>query len=538
MHVCFGVAGNGAYVILWHASLPEVSSSLCSISSPCMAAHGAAAAAPLDASQVTEILERQGYELPGDLAGLSISELQEELEPHGTVELEILETLRQQGLRQTLKRRTAPLSFKQFLPGPSLDPGLPPSAASPVMQSGGSLRPAQPCQRRTGAASDQGSLLSISRALVGAVVQRGFSTHWATVADIPSTQARHDWLDALASSIAGRFELGTITAAYRIWRRLMQWLLDEKLALERPAPKHLRRFLAAQRERGRTVPQTALRQFQWLQQYLGAELSVDSPLFADFRAARNSTLPAQAEVLPLKAWHHLVQIVGACREEETWTGLQLSVALVLRYIVSSLRFKHTKRTEFAPDLSSARSLVWRVTKGKDGQPFAKAVPSHLQPAVPLFSKLRTELQVRFGGLAPFLPEAFYRDGTEEVIFEMSPAKYHRFVQFVRSLLRLSPLSLDETECEQITTYQFRRFLPTVADVLQLTDSKKLCLGNWNDGVKLPLTVRYSAQRLETAAGVRRLSLSAIHHLLKYGLRSVQEHLPQHCCWLLLMGPRC
>ena len=126
MHVCCGVAGNGAYVILWHASLPEVSSSLCSISSPCMAAHGAAAAAPLDASQVTEILERQGYELPGDLAGLSISELQEELEPHGTVELEILETLRQQGLRQTLKRRTAPLSFKQFLPGPSLDPGLPP----------------------------------------------------------------------------------------------------------------------------------------------------------------------------------------------------------------------------------------------------------------------------------------------------------------------------------------------------------------------------------------------------------------------------
>ena len=28
MYVCFGVAGNGAYVILWHASLPEISSRL------------------------------------------------------------------------------------------------------------------------------------------------------------------------------------------------------------------------------------------------------------------------------------------------------------------------------------------------------------------------------------------------------------------------------------------------------------------------------------------------------------------------------
>ena len=34
LYVCFGVAGNGAYVILWHASLPEISSSLCSNSSP------------------------------------------------------------------------------------------------------------------------------------------------------------------------------------------------------------------------------------------------------------------------------------------------------------------------------------------------------------------------------------------------------------------------------------------------------------------------------------------------------------------------
>ena len=51
--------------------------------------------------------------------------------------------------------------------------------------------------------------------------------------------------------------------------------------------------------------------------------------------------------------------------------------------------------------------------------------------------------------------------------------------------------------------------------------------------KLPLNVRYSSQRLESAAGVRRLCLAALHHLLKHDmepswlkLRGVLSHMPR------------
>ena len=111
--------------------------------------------------------------------------------------------------------------------------------------------------------------------------------------------------------------------------------------------------------------------------------------------------------------------------------------------------------------------------------------------------------------------------------------YSRFQQFMRSVLRLPPLALSEDESDQYSTYSFRRFLPSVADSLNLSDTEKNCLGNWQDGQKLPLNVRYSAVRLESAASVRRLCLAAIHHLLKNDpepswlkLRGVLSHLPR------------
>lgn len=73
----------------------------------------------------------------------------------------------------------------------------------------------------------------------------------------------------------------------------------------------------------------------------------------------------------------------------------------------------------------------------------------------------------------------------------------------------------------------------MADCLQLSDAERNCLGNWQDGARLPLAVRYSAERLETAAGVRRLCLAAMRHLLQHvadpswsRLRAVVPHLPQ------------
>ena len=225
---------------------------------------------------------------------------------------------------------------------------------------------------------------------------------------------------------------------------------------------------------------------------------VRSPLLCDLMCQKASTLPTQAEVLTPQVWKHLIDLCS--REASGRTGLQLSAALVVRYVVSGLRYQHTARATFAADLSSPRTLVWKVVKGKDGQPFAISLPTHILPNWPVIKHTNSELLRLVGTIETFMPDCFF-SSQEEVVIDPRPSPYYRFQAFFRSLLMLAPLALSETAASNFSTYSMRRFLPTIADALQLPDSERICLGNWQDGARLPLSVRYSSERLETAAGV-------------------------------------
>lgn len=71
-----------------------------------------------------------------------------------------------------------------------------------------------------------------------------------------------------------------------------------------------------------------------------------------------------------------------------------------------------------------------------------------------------------------------------------------------------------------TSYSFRRFFPTVADALELTETQRNTLGNWVDSTgrvtKEPMHARYSAVQMESCATVRRLCLQAVHQIQKHG----------------------
>ena len=191
-----------------------------------------------------------------------------------------------------------------------------------------------------------------------------------------------------------------------------------------------------------------------------------SPLLRDFMVQKIAALPSQADILTPAVWKHLLALCST--EQHGWTGLQLSAALVLRYAVTGLRYKHTKRTVFSPELSSSRAFVWKVTKGKDGQPFAVSLPSHVAPKWPLFQHLHYELRNWLGERAAFMPDCFFaHDGT--VCLDERPSPYHRFQAFFRSLLTLQPLALSEVDAASFSTYSMRRLLLSVADCLQLSD---------------------------------------------------------------------
>ena len=102
--------------------------------------------------------------------------------------------------------------------------------------------------------------------------------------------------------------------------------------------------------------------------------------------------------------------------------------------------------------------------------------------------------------------------------------YTKLTGCLRSMARRPPLELPLEEARTITTYSLRRKMASLADRLSFPLERKAELGGWRDRIpdgrggfcalKEPMAVRYSAARLETSAGTRRLCLQAMHELLE------------------------
>ena len=507
--------------LLPHRSVhPSISTSL-SFLAMASSSSVVTAATTLSLSEAEQVLTDQGFDVPHDLGGLRIEEIQEVLAPFGVLVPADLALLHRRGQTCLKKRDSRFLDPSNVLP-PKLQRPDGASFAAPVSASvRAACSPSQPMQSARAPPSERG--VQIASALVREVVVDKWSLLYSELSALPPSQ-QSQWQGSLAASLSNQFEFGTLSAALRSFRRLVHWLAEQTLPLECPDPSTLRAFLDLQRERGPTVPAAVLRQFLWFETQLRVPFHARSPLLADFLTQKAAPLPTQAEILTPAAWNHLLSLCST--SNSGWNGLQVAAALVIRYVISGLRFKHTQRAAFAPDLSTGRTLVWKVSKGKDGQPFAVSLPTHISPKWPLLGRLNDELERVVGDVPTFMPDCYFNSAGEVRVASV-PCPYYRFQAFFRSLLTLPPLALSADEASNFSTYSMRRFLPSMADSLQLSDSERNCLGNWQDGARLPLNVRYSAERLETAAGVRRLCLAAIAHLLK--------HVTNPPTWLRLRG---
>ena len=270
--------------------------------------------------------------------------------------------------------------------------------------------------------------------------------------------------------------------------------------------------------------------------------------------AQYSKLPAnhiteQAEVLPLAIWKALLKSALACPPEAR-SELQWFCGYVVRYVVSSLRFAHTRRASFAVDKSDDTMDVWHVYKGKSegGIPFFVPLPSHVFPEAPLMLELRSHASAnKLTNI--FIPAAASISGSP-CDLKLVPAKaaHGSFIKTLRAII--VDLGFPESLADLIVSYSFRRFLATVADVMGMDDSEKNSLGNWKDrvgGRNRPesVHVRYSAERLRASASAKRMCLLGLSHAFKYrpdvsefpklaGLRAhvqkIREHAASHLEW--------
>lgn len=344
-------------------------------------------------------------------------------------------------------------TWKQLLPS---GPHISSSASAPAR---GLLKPTGPHQP-TVSSTRQYKHQNVAVALVEAVLHPGLSF---AMEDLQrSGTAREVWIATTAESLLARFQPGTLAAVLRTWNRLVQWQLETEAALGPVSDVLLHQFLQAQGRRGRTVPASVYNHLRWLTDNLKVSFPLDSPMLKDFTAASGATTtwPTQVKTLSAQVWRHLLQLATS----SSTSSLALAAGLVIRFAVSGLRFKHCARASFEPELSSIRTGVWKVSHGKDGMPFAVALPMYVEPGHPLLSHVQARVRAILGVGTPFLPDMWF-DAQGSVVLRSAPADYPRFQAFARSLLHLPPLSLTEHAASTFSTRSFRRFLPTVADAL-------------------------------------------------------------------------
>lgn len=73
---------------------------------------------------------------------------------------------------------------------------------------------------------------------------------------------------------------------------------------------------------------------------------------------------------------------------------------------------------------------------------------------------------------------------------------------LRSLLQMPPVALTDDEADAATSYSLRRWLPSIADAIQLPLEQRDVIGNWCDQPRegersrsVPIAVRYSSVKL-------------------------------------------
>ena len=496
-------------------AVASASSLLKMIFSPSSYAMTAAAYTP-EESDILDALTQLGFE-ERDITGLLHHEAEAELGK--PVDQRCFDALRKKIWRGTARKRTAlanllPSASRVDAPAPLTVSSCPPAC----------MRPLAPPRQTVAKIVYQHS--SVGVALVEAVLHPAFSSLASEHLVAPGPQ-RAQYVAALAEALLSRFQPGTLAAVLRSWHRFLQWHMDRHSCTSF-VDVTVANFLHAQQPRGATVPAAHFQHFKWLRAELRVPFPLESPLLKQFASSPVSTWPRQVPPLQPQLWKHLLDM---CSTGSPLESVPLAAAFVLRFAVSGLRFRHCKRATLAPELGNARTLVWRVSAGKDGQPFTVSLPTCVASANNVFMQLHQAAQTALGPSGPFLPNMFFQP-SGSVVIRSACASFSRFQTFFRSLLTLPPLSLSKEAAGQFSTRSCRRFLPTVADALQLPEPDRLCLGNWSDGRRLPLPVRYSAERLETAAQVRRLCLASVNHLLRHvpecqewsKLRAVVPHL--------------
>ena len=309
--------------------------------------------------------------------------------------------------------------------------------------------------------------------------------------------------------------LTALMSAMRRWIRYKDCWGPAECVCWKPSSLTLSAFLHEVAKGGPTASVNVFQALKWWGSTLGIPFPITDPLVAMWASPPEGHASRQRTPLALCIFLTL------CSRFLAATGsVRAFMAWVLLFLTACLRFAHLQRScQLSCDGQILHALCRRGKRKEQGvqQPFRWGSPACVAPGVDISAVLLLE----YGELSVSLPDAEFivpdlnlpstgrlEPGTPKIARPMSRPK---FCDLRRCLFPAS--GVPESETVSLSSYSFRRFMPTLLDCQGAPWESRLAVGNWTEGVSegkkdrfstgSRMPIRYSEVK-STTAGMAKL----------------------------------
>ena len=299
---------------------------------------------------------------------------------------------------------------------------------------------------------------------------------------MPPPPARRDeymanWASRL-EKLCARTEAATIKRVVHTWKDLVRYM--DHLGLKFPDPHALATFI-----REHHGPTRVFTSLGWMIRNLRVPLDLrEASKPAPVRSTRLGQGQSQAAPLEPGMVTHLLGVLEYTAEHAHWPILMAAAAMVFGLI----RFCHVQRS-YLIGANSAIIIFW-CFKGKTGSRdgFTWSIPRHLGSLdlYAIWTRQLDKVRPRHGeGYRRWHFLAFDSDTGV-------PVSIGQFLRVVR------PYFDGVLDVQNLSSYSFRRVVPTLAGIVRLTDTERLAIGQWTDaasgGSTAQTPLRYDARK--------------------------------------------
>eukprot|EP00435_Cladocopium_sp_Y103_P065073 s583_g26.t2 len=276
-----------------------------------------------------------------------------------------------------------------------------------------------------------------------------------TVAQLQDPSEMQKFKDAMMGN-ASRLSvqrLGALTAAFRRW---LKFCTAKDISPRAPTSLVLAEFLREVSVGGPTAASSMHASMKWFATSFGAAFPMDHWATKHFRF--HAVHHTGRQMPELQPWELVNLVILMKKSQGTHRVL---VAQMLVAALGCIRFEHLQRSKFVQSHGPSLEFSWPTQTLRDF--YANELPSECSFLLPAIA-----LQ----------PDEFWEVTEHTPLVTNKPMSRARFLELMRGALFL--IGVEFSQAQAAGFNRLRRFMPTLANVMELSDLDLQSVGNWCD----------------------------------------------------------